>query len=305
MGKETATFPYDLAQLKETNKGFDILKATAYGNSLTTDFAIAAIEGETMGVDATTDFLTLSYSSTDYVGHNFGVNSKEIQDTYLRLDKDLERFFNFLDAKVGKGEYTVFLTADHAAVHVPSYLQSVKIPADYYDLDAFKVKLNDFLAKTYGASDLLENASNFQVFFNRKKIAELGLNLQEVQQAVVNEIIDYPHIDKAYTATTMSSVSFDSGIETLVQNGFNQKRSGNVVVVLSPSVISYSRTGSTHGSGFSYDTHVPLLLFGKGISHGETLKKTVIPDIAPTISALLGISYPNSTTGKPLEFVLD
>ena len=123
-GKETPTFPYDLAKLKDQNWGYDIIKSTAFGNSLTADFAIAAIEGEQLGVDKVTDFLTVSFSSTDYVGHNFGVNSKEVQDTYLRLDQDLERFFNTLDAKVGKGEYTVFLTADHGAVHVPSYLKN-------------------------------------------------------------------------------------------------------------------------------------------------------------------------------------
>ena len=121
-GKETATFPYDLATLKNENGGYDILKSTAFGNSLTTDFAIAAINGEQLGSDDITDVLTVSFSCTDYVGHNFGVNSKEIEDTYLRLDLDLERLFKSLDDQVGKGNYTVFLTADHAAVNVPAYL---------------------------------------------------------------------------------------------------------------------------------------------------------------------------------------
>lgn len=304
-GKNTASFPYDLNKLKDENGGFDIIKETPFGNSLTTDFAIAAIEGEAMGKDNITDFLTLSYSSTDYVGHKFGVNAVEIQDTYLRLDRDLERLLNYLDTHIGAGEYTLFLTADHAAVHVPSFLKDIKIPADYYDLNAFKNKLNTFLTNTYGATDLMEEAGNFQIFLNREKIKELGLKLHEVQQAVVNEIITYPHIDKAYSATTMSSTEFRNGIEALLQNGFHQKRSGDVLVVLSPSVISYSKVGTTHGSGFSYDTHVPLLFYGKGIKQGETLQKTVIPDIAPTISALLGISFPNATTGQPLEFVMD
>ena len=103
----------------------------------------------------------------------------------------------------------------------------------------------------------------------------------------------------------MQSTTFTSGIEALLQNGFNQKRSGDVLVVSDPAFISYSKTGSTHGSGLNYDTHVPLLFFGKGIKHGKTLQKTQITDIAPTISALLGISFPNSAIGQPLEFVLD
>ncbi len=304
-GKTTATFPYDLKALKDENGNFDILKATPYGNSLTTDFAIAAIDAEDMGGDEVTDFLTLSYSSTDYVGHNFGVNAKETEDTYLRLDKDLERLFSKLDAKVGKGNYTVFLTADHAAVQVPAYLQSQRIAADYYDLGAFKKQLEHFLETTYGASDLLEYAGDFQIFLNREKLRTLGLNLAEVQEAIVNEIIEYELIDKAYSATAMRNNSYGFGIEHLLQNGYHQKRSGDVLVVLSPSVISYSKKGTTHGSGYLYDTHVPLLLFGHGIKHGETLKRTRITDIAPTISAMLGIAFPNAATGEPLEFVLD
>ncbi|MCC1484744.1 alkaline phosphatase PafA [Winogradskyella immobilis] len=304
-GKESATFPYDLKALSEENNGFDIIKSTPYGNSLTTDFAIAAIDGEDLGKDNVTDFLAISYSSTDYVGHNFGVNAKETEDTYLRLDKDLERLFTVLDTKVGKGNYTVFLTADHAAADVPSFLQSQKIAAGYYDLNDFRKKLNVFLARTYGASDLLEYAGDFQIFLNRAKIKSLKLNLAEVQEAIVNEIIDYKFIDKAYSATAMRNTSYNHGIEHLLQNGYHQKRSGDVLVVLSPSVISYSKKGTTHGSGYTYDTHVPLLLFGKGIKQGETLQKTRITDIAPTISALLNIAFPNAATGQPLGFVLD
>lgn len=163
-GMETAAFPYDLAKLKAFNGGFDILKATAYGNSLTTDFALAAIEGEALGADDITDFLTISFSSTDYVGHNFGVNSKEVQDTYIRLDKDLERLFNYLDQKVGNNEYTVFLTADHGAVDVPSYLSSVKIPSGYLNYDERKEKFQKFLLDTFGTQDIVENVTNNQVF---------------------------------------------------------------------------------------------------------------------------------------------
>lgn len=304
-GKNTATFPYDLKTLKNKNMGFDILKATAYGNSLTTDFAIAAIKGEALGQDEVTDVLTLSFSSTDYVGHNFGVNSKEIEDTYIRLDKDLERFFKFLDAEVGKGDYTVFLTADHGAVNVPSYLSSVKIPAGYIDNDERKEKFQTFLKENYGTTDIVENVSNNQVFLNKEKLKELNLNLHEVEQAIVDEQISYSNIAKVYTATAMSSTNFSTGIEALLQNGYNQKRSGDVIVVNDVAHTRYSKTGSTHGSGLNYDTHVPLLFFGKGIAKGETLSKTVIPDIAPTISALLGISFPNGATGQPLGFVLD
>jgi predicted AlkP superfamily pyrophosphatase or phosphodiesterase len=304
-GKETATFPYDLEALKNQNGNYEILKISAYGNDITTDFALAAIEGEQLGKDNYTDVLALSYSTPDYVGHNFGVNSKEVQDTYIRLDKDLERLFGYLDANVGKNQYTVFLTADHAAVDVPAYLQTVKIPAGYIDSKAQKNKFIEFVEAEFGTADLIENVSNNQVFLNRAKLKELDLDLEDVQNAIVNEIINYEHIDKAYTATTMSSTEFNTGIEALLQRGFNQKKSGDVIFVYDPAFISYSKTGSTHGSGLNYDTHVPLLFFGKGIKHGDTFQKTEITDIAATMSALLGISFPNGAIGQPLEFVLE
>jgi predicted AlkP superfamily pyrophosphatase or phosphodiesterase len=304
-GKETATFPYDLNALKKKNGGFDIIKDTPYGNSIIADFAIAALDGEQLGQDDYTDVLTVSFSSTDYVGHNFGVNSKEIEDTYIRLDKDLERFFIALDAKVGKGNYTAFLTADHAAINVPAYLQSLKIPAGYVDTKQEKSKFSNFMVAKYGTADLIENVSNNQIFLNRAKLKELDLDLDDVEEDIVNEIIAYKNIDKVYTAISMNSTSFTQGIEALIQNGFNQKRSGDVVFVYDPAYISYSKTGSTHGSGLNYDTHVPLLFFGKGIANGSTFKETKITDISPTISALLGISFPSGTTGEPLEFVFN
>lgn len=303
-GKETATFPYDLAALKEFNGNYDILKTTPYGNSIVADFAIAALKGEQLGKDDITDVFTVSFSSTDYIGHNFGVNSKEIEDVYIRLDQDLERFFNALDKEVGKGNYIVFLTADHAAVHVPAYLESNKIPAGYANTKDQKDRFGKFMETTYGSSDLVENVSNNQIFLNHEKLKELGLNLEAVEQAIVDEIITYDNIYKAYTAVSMNSSSNSSGIEQMLQNGYNQKRSGDVLFIFDPSVISYGKTGSTHGSGFNYDTHVPLLFMGKGIKHGSTYQHTEITDVAPTACALLGISFPNGTYGSPLDFII-
>lgn len=303
-GKDTASFPYDLNALKDQNGGFDILKATPFGNTMTTDFAIAALKAEQLGMDDITDVLTISYSSTDYVGHNFGVNSKEIEDTYIRLDKDLEKLLGQLDQVVGKGNYTVFLTADHAAVDVPSYLTSLKIPSGYFDGSAFRKKVSAFMSGHYGIDGLVENISNNQIFLNRKKLDSLQLDLKTVQQRIVEEIMGYEHIDKAYTAWSMSNGNYAEGIESLIEKGFNQKRSGDVIYVYDPAVISYGKTGSTHGSSYQYDTHAPLLFYGNGIKQGQTFQKTEITDIAPTITALLDINAPSGAIGQPLEFVL-
>ncbi|TPN81366.1 alkaline phosphatase PafA [Aquimarina algicola] len=304
-GKETATFPYDLATLKKENSGYSIIKSTAFGNSLTADFAIAAIEGEALGKDKITDFLTVSFSSTDYVGHNFGVNSKEIQDTYLRLDQDIERLLKTLDSKVGKGQYTVFLTADHGAVHVPAYLQSVKIPAGYFDRDAFAEHIKTFVTSTFKVEGLIKNISNQQVFFDYEVLKKNNISSETLQEAVAHFILQQDQVDKVFTRKQLESTQYTMGIASLIQKGYNQKRSGDVVVVMDPATISYSKTGSTHGSALIYDTHAPLLFFGQGIKKGSTTQKTYIPDIAPTISALLGITFPNGTTGDVLSFVLE
>lgn len=303
-GKETATFPYDLKTLSASNRGYDILKSTPYGNSLVTEFSIAALKGELLGQDNYTDVLTVSYSSTDYVGHNFGVNSKEIEDTYIRLDLEIEQLLNALDKQVGSGNYTVFLTADHGAVNVPAYLKSVKIPAGYFNGKDFKAYLDTLEVEGHKLSNWIKNISNQQIFLDHDKIASLNLDITLVQNRIVNHIINYPGVDKAYTATTMATSQFNNGIEVLLQNGFNQKRSGDVLFVLDPAVIQYSHTGSTHGSPLNYDTHVPLLFYGNGILNGSTNDYTTIPDIAPTISALLGITFPNGATGKPLSYLL-
>ncbi|AXT56504.1 alkaline phosphatase family protein [Aquimarina sp. MMG015] len=304
-GKEKATFPYDLAALKDQNAGYDIIKGSAYGNSLTADFAIASIDGESLGADDITDVLTVSFSSTDYVGHNFGVNSKEIEDTYLRLDKDLERFFGVLDTKVGKGNYTVFLTADHGAVQVPSYLKKVKIPSGYFDMVELTVSVMDFAKRTFKVNGLIEKVANDQVFFAYDVLEKNKINPQELQKAIAHHILQYDQIDKVFTREQLQMGTFTEGIGALIQKGYNQKRSGDLVYVLDPATIAYSRTGSTHGSGLNYDTHAPLLFMGKGIKQGSTTTKTTIPDIAPTISALLGITFPNGATGDVLSFVLE
>ncbi|MGO4912271.1 alkaline phosphatase PafA [Leeuwenhoekiella sp. W20_SRS_FM14] len=303
-GKETATFPYDLKKLGATSGGYDILKTTPYGNSLTTDFAIAALDGEDLGKDLDTDFLAVSYSCTDYVGHNFGVNSKEIQDTYVRLDLELARLFKALDKQVGKGNYTVFLTADHAAVNVPAYLTSVKIPSGYFKGSEFNKELRAFVAQKYGRDDLIENISNYQVFFSYEVLENEKINAEELQKDIKHFALQYEAVAMVYTRAQMEQGAYESGVASLVQKGFNQKRSGDVFIVLDPGYLSGGGTGSSHGSAFSYDTHVPLLFYGNGINKGKTTQKTVIPDIAATISALLGIEFPNGTTGEVISEVL-
>ncbi|HET8838532.1 MAG TPA: alkaline phosphatase PafA [Flavobacteriaceae bacterium] len=304
-GKETATFPYNLSELKAENGGFGILKSTPFGNSLVVDFVEAALDGERLGEDGNTDFLTISFSATDYVGHNFGVNSKEVEDTYIRLDADIARLLKILDEKVGTGNYTLFLTADHGGGEVPSYLETQKIPAGYFNTGALRDSLRSFVATKYGVDDLIENVSNNQVFFDYEQLEENNISREDFQKSLMHFLVRYPQTDRVFTRKMLQSTDYLEGTGSFVQNGFNSKRSGDVVYTLQPNVISYSKKGSTHGSAFNYDTHVPLIFFGKGIRNGKTTKRSEITDIAPTISALLGIAFPNAATGNVLHYVME
>ncbi|MEO9512019.1 MAG: alkaline phosphatase PafA [Flavobacteriaceae bacterium] len=298
-------FPHSTPNLLNKDKDFEILKYTPYGNSITADFALEALDKESLGKDAITDFLAISFSSTDYIGHKYGVNSKEIQDTYLRLDKDLERILTTLDQKVGEGEYTVFLSADHGAIHVPSYLKDKKIPAGYMDFAAMKLKFDEFLKYKYGTTDIVKKISDFQVFLDRKVIDNLDMDLDEVEEEIAFELLEYEGIGKVYTGQQMWQNEYTKGLPYILQNGWNQKRSGDLLLVQKPGYVSYHRTGSTHGSPMIYDTHVPLLFYGKGIKKGATAHRTEIPDIAPTIATLLGMAFPNGATGNPIGVALE
>ena len=266
---------------------------------MTTDFAKAAILGENLGKSEFTDFLAVSYSTPDYIGHQFGVASKEVQDNYLRLDNDLANLFSFLDTQVGKGNYTLFLTADHAAVQVPSYLQAEKIPAHYFSSRDFKKFINSITLEYFNSDDLVENISNFQIFLNHDEIKKLKLDANTVAQKIADKAVSYKNIYKAVTARTMQSTHFTNGILEKLQKGYNQKYSGDVLLVPHPSTISSSsRKGTTHGSGYSYDTHVPIIFYGNGIKQGTSKKAYTITDIAPTLANLLQVEFPNGTTGE-------
>ena len=303
-GQKAPTFPKKLKALRVKNGNFNLIKTVPAGNTFTADFAKAAIIGENLGKSEYTDFLTISFSSTDYIGHKYGVSAIETEDTYLRLDKDLADFFQFLDKQVGKNNYTLFLTADHAAVHAPSYLQSLKIPAHYLDMTAFRKFILKTTKKYFNSIELIENISNYQIFLNKEKVESLGLDVNTVAQKLADEVVNYHEIYKAVTARTLQTTHFSSGILNALQNGYNQKLSGDVLMIPNPATLTRGRKGTSHGSGYSYDTHVPVIFYGKGINQGSTSKRYNITDIAPTIANLLSIEAPNGTNGVIIDDVL-
>lgn len=305
IGEEKPVFPHNLKKLSRENGNLDIIKNSPYGNTLVLEFAKAAIDGEDLGKGKYTDFLAISFSSPDYVGHKYGIDSKEVEDLYLRLDLDIAALLKYLDKEIGENNYSLFLTADHAAAAVPAYLQSLKVPAGYFDQAEFRSYLNGLTQKIYGTNELIENFSNLQVYLNREVLGRLKLDAASVSQRLADEIITYTDVYRVITAHTLQTNEFNDGLRGYLQNGYNQKYSGDILMVLKPAYYSSIRaTGSTHGTGFTYDTHVPIMLYGKGIRTGSSKDRVEIIDIAPTMSNLLQISFPNGSTGSVLKEAL-
>lgn len=304
-GEIAPTFPHDLPNLRSENGNYDLIKETPFGNDLTLEFAKTTIIEEKLGKNNTTDFLTISFSSTDYVGHQYGTDAIETEDTYLRLDQNLSELFEFLDTEIGENNYTVFLTADHGAAQVPAYLQSLKIPAPYFQSGEF----NDYLSKiskdNFGDESLVENVSNYQIFLNKEKIKKLQLNFQKVTDIFAEEVLLFDGIYKTLTAKTLQTSQFTSGIFEKIQNSYNQKLSGDLFFIPTPGTITREKTGTTHGSAYSYDTHVPIIFYGAGIKEGISHKKYHVVDIAPTLATLLEVEFPNGNTGVVIEDLLE
>lgn len=302
-GSAAPVFPYDLKTMYEKNDA-GILRATPFGNDLLAEFAKKAIEKEELGRDNITDFLTVSFSSTDYVGHLLGPRSMELQDTYLRLDQTIADFLAYLDKKVGKGNYLLFLTADHAGAENVIYLKDRKYNVDNFPSKDFKKNLQDFSVKTFGV-DLLLNYSNFNIFFNKQIIKDKGLELTKVKQVFKEYMISLPQIKKVYTEEEILANSGNDYYLNFVAKGYDVTQDGDMVIINKPGDMEYSVTGTSHGTPYSYDTHVPAIFYGWHIKKGESYDKKAITEIAPTIAQKIKVSFPNGTEAKVLQEVLD
>jgi predicted AlkP superfamily pyrophosphatase or phosphodiesterase len=300
-GTETPTMPVKTSELYKGRMG--MIRSTPYGNSMTLDLAKAAVESEALGRNTVTDFLAVSLSSTDYIGHQFGPNSVEVEDTYLRLDRDLAAFFAYLDAKVGKGNYTVFLTADHGAAHNANYLIDHNIPAGFWGESV--AGLNKILEDKYKAKGLILSFSNYQVNFNYAAIKKDNIS----EDALKNDCIQYlqkqPGIAYAIDMQHAQTANIPEDLRARIINGYNPERSGTIQIILKPGWYGgHGGTGTTHGTWNPYDAHIPLVFMGWGIKHGSLTRETHMTDIAATVAALLHIQAPNGNIGKTISEVL-
>ncbi|WP_421942749.1 alkaline phosphatase PafA [Pedobacter sp.] len=295
---KNSTFPHLLTQ--NIDKNFDAIRSTPYGNTITLDLAKLAILSEDLGQDNITDFLAVSCSSTDYVGHAYGPNSVELEDTYLRLDKDFEDFFNYLDKKVGKENYTVFLSADHAVAHVPGFMKENKLPAGIVSDRDIVFKLNAFLNEKFKVNNVVLKSMNNQIHFDHDKTDNLNVSFDVIKAASIEFLKRLDGFANVVDVSRVSLATLPEVQKRMITNGYNARRSGDLYYILNPNWFNGSSTGTTHGNWNPYDAHIPLVFMGWGIKPGATNKTHYMTDIAPTIAALLHIQMPNGNVGEPI-----
>lgn len=294
-------FPHNISAM--AGKNYGILPATPHGNTLTLEFAKAAIVAEGLGTDNYTDFLAVSLSSPDYVGHQYGPNSVEIEDTYLRLDRELASFFKYLDTKFGKNGYLLFLTADHGVANVPEYATEHRLPGGRNYNYTTKAMAN--VAEKYRVKSLVRNFSNNQIYLDYEVIDSARLDMEDVKRSMIRELMKQPGVALAFDNDEIDEAPLPTDVKERFIQGRHPKLSGDIQVVLSSGYLNYGTTGTSHGSWYPYDAHIPFVLMGWNIRPGSLGREVHMSDIAPTICNLLKIQTPSGTTGKVIPEITD
>lgn len=305
-GKTAATFPYDFAKLAPLNAppAYESMYTSPFGDNLLTDLALAALQNTDLGRDDVPDLLAISYSSPDAVGHTFGPLSKEENDLYLRLDLEIARLLKALDQAVGKGNYTIFLTADHGASEVTRYLADHQLPVGAFDRKGTYQAAGAYLAAQFGPGQWLEKEINNSYHLNRPLLAQRKIELAHAQQVLAEFLRDQPGIAQVNTTTQLLNGGYTTGLEARLVASLYYPRYGDVRYELLPGWTGDIGVGASHGTGYAYDSHVPLLWWGMGIPAGVSYAPHTITDIAPTAAMLVNSKLPSACTGQPIEEVL-
>ncbi len=296
--EKKSAFPYDLAGTP--GDAFSQLAYAPHGNTLTKEMALEALTHENLGKGSATDFLAVSFSSPDYAGHGFGPNSVEVQDIYLRLDKDIEEMLNRLDESVGKGNYVFFISADHGVMDTPEFWSGNKLPAGRIDYREMNTQLKAMLKERFGDENLLKATENFQLYLDEDRIESKKINGAELFKAIRKVLLSFDGVKEIIDLKALDKVPLNAYLVDLYRNVYHSKRSGDVQIVPEPGWIA-GPIAANHGSPYAYDTHIPLLFFGWKIRPGETFRRTSVADTAPTLSALLSILEPGGNVGLVIE----
>jgi predicted AlkP superfamily pyrophosphatase or phosphodiesterase len=299
-------FPYDLKKLRSGNtfsskNDYSLLRETPFGNSLTTNFAIRLIQKERLGKDDVTDYLSICYSATDYIGHRFGPSSVEMGDAILRLDDDIKNLLTFINDSIGKKNVLIYFTAAHGISEIPAVLEKNRIPSGYFQQNQALQLLRSYLNAIYGEGEWVKGYSERQIFLNRTLIEDARLSLDDVQKKVARFLVQFTGVEAAYPYSAFEANDFGNGNLKRIINNFSPQRSGDVIVILNPGwVEKVSDFVTNHNSPYEYDSHVPLIWYGWTVNRATVTRQVNITDIAATLSTLCKIPYPNACTGEPM-----
>lgn len=295
------SFPHSFKNLKQEEK-FEKLSFTPFVHDMLIELAKSAIINEQLGKNSVPDFLAISFSSTDLIGHMWGNYSYELMDTYLRLDRQIGELINFLDKEIGKGNYLLFLTSDHGAIETPGYLKKNKIPTGEIGTSKVSDSLKAFAKRKFGSESLIENYSSGSIYFNRAFIEQNNLDYKKVEEEFSIYLRNtFPEIQKIGKRSFLENQSPSRESSDLILNGWNPIKSADILFTLRPGYLyRFMERGTTHGSSYTYDTHIPLIFYGWKIPKQTVNDRVYIIDIAPTISTLLKITQPNSSFGIAL-----
>lgn len=297
-GEAKPVFPHKLKQFK--GKNFGAITTTPHGNSLTFDFAKAAIEGYGLGGGNFTDFLAISFSSPDAIGHTYGPNSIEQEDDYLRLDKDLAAFLSYLDKRFGKNNYLFFITADHAVSESPGYYLENKMPSGAITDNEFAKPVVEALQKQFGIEKPILSFANYQLYMNWEEFDRKNIDHAAVEKAVTSLLLKVKGIAMVLPVASLSTAPIPDVIKNMLIKGYNMKRSGDFMVIPQPTWKGGSIKGATHGTWYPYDAHIPLVWLGWKIKPGYTNRVTGMTDISATLAALLHLQMPSGCIGHPI-----
>lgn len=274
---------------------------------ITVDMAIAALEGEQLGLGSETDMLCVSFSQTDVIGHKWSTRGEHTDEAYLELDKDLAKLFKVLDEKVGRGNYLAFLTADHGAAHNSQFMQDNRLHGGKWLSEELKASLEQHLASKLGCKQpVVQGILDYRFFLDHDAIAAQGLDLQRVKDVVIEYLRTSANIAFVVDYEKAGYAPIPAVLRERILNGYNFRRSGDIIVAVEPGYYEFGRwsspVGTTHGEWNPYDAHIPLLFYGWKVPHGACPKEVHITDIAPTVCSLLHIQQPNASIGEALQF---
>ncbi len=299
-------FPYDLKTMSSegrsanAKRNYGLLRETPFADDFTTELAMRLIENEHLGQDEVTDYLSVTYSATDYIGHRFGPSSVETADALVRLDKNIRLLLEMLDKNLGKKNVLIYLVSAHGVAEIPAVLETGRIPAGYFRLNQSLQLLRSYLNAIYGQGDWIKGFHENQIFLNRALIEDSDINLEDIQRKVARFMVQFSGISSAVPCSTFEMSSYRSGLLLKMSNSYTPQRSGDVMISLNPGWVEKTDNVTGHNSSYEYDSHVPLIWYGWTASRASVTRSVSIRDLAVTLSVLCKVPLPNAASGEPL-----